>query len=100
MEGIDKINAWLDQRLPDVADALVKRAKEYAPKDTGKMAESIASVYDQETHSVALGYSDVGNEHAFLGLFFEMGTPHMSPRPVLRRTLWDTPDILRGVFKK
>jgi HK97 gp10 family phage protein len=80
----------IDRIMREAGAAWVARARELVPVDTGKLRDSIGSVYDQTKRQLIL-YCDM----PYAG-FVEWGTRFAKARPFMRPALSVVPRIFRG----
>lgn len=102
VKGLKELDAYLSalpmqmqkaairQALTAAAKPVRDEARRLAPKESGKMARSIKTGSPRQnqdgTFSISVRLDPKGNDHAFLGLFFEYGVkPHLIARKVAKR---------------
>lgn len=81
------IRQSLDARMDQAGKAIVARARELAPVETGKLRDSISYMYSTSTMTLTI-HADM----PYSG-FVEFGTTRMSARPYLRPALAAASDL-------
>ncbi len=75
---IDEVHARIATNMLEMADRVVDMARQFAPKKTTRLAQSIG--YDWNYQDLTIVFT-VGAEY---GIFQEYGTRNMPPHPYLR----------------
>ena len=81
---MDEIQQRLQAELHRLGDQVVSIAVSLAPKVTGRLATSIAAVYDDADLSVSFTADTSFDNHGNYGAFVEFGTRNQVEHPYLR----------------
>jgi HK97 gp10 family phage protein len=81
---MDEIQQRLQTELHRMGDLVVQIAESLAPRETGRLATSIAAVYDDADLSVTFTADTSYRNYGSYAMFVEYGTRYQAPHPYLR----------------